>query len=307
MGRRGLALLGAGLLASGCAGSTVTTADSREYRAPELLNRATHGPGGQLSVESFGIPGACGAPVVVFFPGGAWQEIGDDIAYRTFCRWLAGRGALVVLAQYRVAPEVRFPTFLDDCASAVAHAARTAEGLGGDPARLILAGHSAGAYNAMLLANEPARLQAVGVAPEQVCGTIGISGPYTSDLLRHWSVAEIFQGHTDAQIDARLRMRADSPPALLVTGGLDMVVPPREGRLMAEAIRAAGGKAELVVLPLAGHLGTMASGPWLPPVSGTLDACSGFLRSVAAMGCEPPGLGRPAQPNRRRRPILAAT
>lgn len=89
---------------------------------------------------------AQGAPLVVFFYGGSWQE-GDKAMYRFVGAALAARGCMVAIPDYRLYPQVRFPEFLEDCAAATAFARRLAPA-----APLVLMGHSAGAYNAAMLA-----------------------------------------------------------------------------------------------------------------------------------------------------------
>ena len=78
---------------------------------------------------------AANAPVVVFFMGGNWVKgERDDFAF--VGRALASRGYVVVIPDYRLYPEVKYPDFLDDSAQAVAWTAREIAGFGGDPKRL---------------------------------------------------------------------------------------------------------------------------------------------------------------------------
>ena len=122
--------------------------------------------------------GGTSAPVVVFFYGGGW-ETGDRAMYRFLGASLAARGVVVVIPDYRLHPAVRFPAFMDDGAAAVAWAHMNAARFGGDPSRLFLMGHSAGAQIAALLALDPEYLRAAGLTPEHdVCGVIGLAGPY---------------------------------------------------------------------------------------------------------------------------------
>src|SRR3954451_1929612 len=115
-------------------------------------------------------------PLLVFVHGGGWDS-GDRREYSFVGRALAALGFLVACADYRVFPEVVFPSFVEDLALAanwlVAHAAE----YGGDPQRLILVGHSAGAYNAMMVTLQPERFGAPGLRG-RIKGLVGLSGPY---------------------------------------------------------------------------------------------------------------------------------
>jgi acetyl esterase/lipase len=70
-----------------------------------------------------GIPPATGYPIVVFFYGGTWTS-GTRAEYRFVGEALASRGIVAIIADYRLYPQVRYPDFLNDCASAVEWARR---------------------------------------------------------------------------------------------------------------------------------------------------------------------------------------
>lgn len=120
---------------------------------------------------------AAGWPVVVFFYGGTWNE-GDRADYKFVGEALAARGVLVVVPDYRLYPQVRYPEFLKDSGLAVAYGLAEAKRLGGDPARVFVMGHSSGGYNAAMVALDPRWLAAAGHAPAELAGFIGLAGPY---------------------------------------------------------------------------------------------------------------------------------
>jgi acetyl esterase len=110
----------------------------------------TGSPGGAGTDSAAGTDGAetDGAggslPLVAFFHGGGWVLCGLDSHDET-CRQLAnGTGAIVMSVDYRLAPEHRFPTAAEDAYAATRWLAANGAGLGGDPARLAVAGDSAG-------------------------------------------------------------------------------------------------------------------------------------------------------------------
>ncbi len=154
--------------------------------APRARSRLTeglgYGPGARhrLDVHS-PFPRLAAAPVVVFFYGGGWED-GDRGFYRFAGAALAERGIVAVVPDYRLFPEVRFPGFLEDAAEAVAWVQAEIDAFGGDPDRVFLMGHSAGAYIAAMLALDPAWLsgsRAASLAPlPKLRGVIGLAGPY---------------------------------------------------------------------------------------------------------------------------------
>ncbi|MET0382719.1 MAG: alpha/beta hydrolase, partial [Burkholderiaceae bacterium] len=120
---------------------------------------------------------AFGTPLVIFIYGGAWNS-GQRRDYRFAGEALAARGFAVMVIDYRLFPEARYPDFLQDCARAVGYGLEHAAELGADPQRVFIYGHSAGAYNAAMLALDPRWLQAVGHSPRELAGWVGLAGPY---------------------------------------------------------------------------------------------------------------------------------
>ena len=120
---------------------------------------------------------AAGWPVVVFFYGGSWNR-GEKADYKFAGEALASRGVLVLVADYRLYPEVRYPDFLKDSALALGYGLKEAARLGGDAGRVFVMGHSAGAYNAAMLALDPRWLGDIGRKPSELAGFIGLAGPY---------------------------------------------------------------------------------------------------------------------------------
>ena len=143
-----------------------------------------YGPGDRQRFDVY-LPGksldeadrANGSPLVIFIYGGSWN-MGSRRDYRFAGEALAARGFTVMVVDYRLYPEVRYPGFLEDCARAVGYGLEHARELGADPRRVFLYGHSAGAYNVAMLALDPRWLRAVGHAPDELAGWVGLAGPY---------------------------------------------------------------------------------------------------------------------------------
>ena len=124
-----------------------------------------------------------GWPTVLFIYGGTWNR-GERADYRFVGEALASEGLFTVIPDYRLYPEVRWPDFLYDGALALrwvidrGHKEDSPDGLPIDSAKIYVMGHSAGAYNAAMLALDPRWLAPHGLAPTKLAGWIGLAGPY---------------------------------------------------------------------------------------------------------------------------------
>jgi acetyl esterase len=115
-------------------------------------DRSVPGPAGDIPVRVYRPESDHPLPVVVYFHGGGWT-IGDINTHDTTCQRLAsGVPAVVVSVDYRLAPEHRFPAAVEDCDAATAWVSAHAAELGGDPAKLAVAGDSAGGNLAAVVA-----------------------------------------------------------------------------------------------------------------------------------------------------------
>ena len=221
-------------------------------------------------------------PVVVFVYGGSW-EYGSRQDYLFVAEALARRGILVMVPDYRTYPEVRFPDFLDDTAHAVAFAHRTAVSWGGDPRRVFVVGHSAGAYNAVMLALDPSYLAAAGDNRDAIAGTVGISGPYDFLPIERPDVRAVFSSAPDLSVTQPIGY-ADgrNRPLLLLQGAADETVAPRNTIALAARIQAHGGPVAVRIYPGVGHIGTAAAfAPLFRDRAPTLDDVAKFVTDPA--------------------------
>jgi acetyl esterase/lipase len=194
-------------------------------------------------------------PVIVFFYGGSWQW-GAKGDYRFAAATLARQGFVVAVPDYRLYPEVKFPEFLTDCAAATAFLLRNAESFGGDPAQLFLMGHSAGAYNAAMLALNPWCLNAHGSSPERIAGVVGLAGPYDFLPLRDPVIKDIFSTVPDQKLTQPIIYASESaPPMFLAHGGADTTVLPRNTTALASKLRGHNATVETKIYPALGHIG----------------------------------------------------
>lgn len=195
-------------------------------------------------------------PVLVFFYGGGWNS-GYRAGYAFVARAFAARGFVVVVPDYRLVPQVRFPGFVEDAAAAVRWTVDHVAASGGDPARIGVAGHSAGAHIAMLLALDRRYLAALGV-PNAIKAVVGLAGPYDFLPFDQPSAVAAFAGVPDVHATQPIAfVHADAPPALLLTGDADVTVKPRNTTALDIALRGVGAISEVHMYKGVGHIGIL--------------------------------------------------
>jgi acetyl esterase/lipase len=221
-------------LAGGRAGS---------YPAAEGVPFGSHGQ--SLDIWAPNDQSKAPLPVVVFWYGGGWAK-GDRTSYAFAGRALAKAGFLVVIPDYRKVPEVHFPAFLDDGAEAVAWVEDNIAEHGGDPKRIAFMGHSAGAYEAVMLALDSERLVAAGADPANVKAAVGLSGPYDFyPFDKPRSIAAFSQWPRPEETQPITFVRADAPPLLLVTSDGDETVRSKNANNLGAKLRDLGAPVEV--------------------------------------------------------------
>ena len=196
---------------------------------------------------------AADLPVIVFFYGGSWAS-GSRGDYGFAARALAAQGFVVVVPDYRLVPQVRFPAFVEDGAAATAWTAANIGQFGGDAGRIAVAGHSAGAYIAAMLALDPRWLAAT---PGVIKAAVGLAGPYDfAPFVPGGAADRAFGAAADVAATQPINfVRGDAPPLLLLTGADDDTVQPRNSRALAAKVTARGGDARLIEYQGTGHIG----------------------------------------------------
>jgi len=200
--------------------------------------------------------GSAARPVIVFIYGGSWQS-GERQDYAFVGRALAERGFLVAIPDYRLVPEVRFPGFLEDNAAAFKWVVANASRFGGDPSRIVLIGHSAGAYNAAMLALDPRWL---GSDRRAVKGFVGLAGPYDFLPLDDPSTIAAFGGEKNLATTQPINFAsAGDPPSLLLHGAKDDLVYTRNSQGLRDRLVGAGVDARLKIYGELGHIGMITA------------------------------------------------
>lgn len=250
----------AGLLAAltACSGQALVNGltPSNGYRHHAGL---TYGEHARQRLDVYAPDGAAGdAPVVVFFYGGRWSE-GDRTGYKFVAQYLTSRGAVAVIPDYRLHPDVGFPAFIEDGAAAVAWARANAAGYGGDPGRLFVMGHSAGGHIAAMLATDGRYLAAVGGDRGWLAGMIGLAGAYEFLPLTDADLKTIFGPESEWPRSQPVNfVDGGEPPMLLLHGTADTTVHAEDSEILARKVEAAGGEAQLRLYPGVGHVRILA-------------------------------------------------
>lgn len=218
-------------------------------------------------------------PVVVFFYGGSWNS-GDRESYGFAARALAARGFVVVVPDYRLVPQVRWPGFVADGAAALQWVVANIAAHGGDAARIGVMGHSAGAHIALLLALD----RRWGVA-DHIRAAVGLAGPYDFRPFEPGGAAEAALGNAPDLADTQpiSFARADAPALLLLHGDDDETVRPRNSERLAAAVVARGGQASVKLYPGIGHIGILLalSKPFRGKAPVLVDASNFLLTSLS--------------------------
>lgn len=196
-----------------------------------------------------------GWPVVLFFYGGSWND-GQRADYAFVGSALAARGLLTLVADYRLFPQVRYPDFLHDCAQATAWALASLGAHGGDVMRLFVMGHSAGAYNAAMVALDARWLRAAGSAPERLAGWLGVAGPYDFVPIQNPKVQPVFH-HPQVPLDSQpiRHVSASAPRSFVAAAASDSLVNPQRNSVqLATALKGAGVPTTLKLYERTNHL-----------------------------------------------------
>ena len=237
-----IGLIGAGAaLVAACSPLTLFATFTPKDPASRLGTDQAYGDQPRQRLDVYAPRRAAGAaPVAIFFYGGSWDS-GRRQDYGWVGQALAAKGFVTLVPDYRIYPQVSYPGFLQDGAAAVRWAVRHAAEYGGDPGRIVLVGHSAGAYNALMLALDTAYLKDAGVDPRVVRAVAGLSGPYDFLPLDGPITRRTFGQAPDLAATQPLAyVSAAAPPAFLATGDADTVVYPRNTVALAKALRGSG-------------------------------------------------------------------
>lgn len=195
--------------------------------------------------------------LVFFIYGGSWMS-GDKAEYRFVARNLTRQGYTVVIADYRLYPEVRFPVFVEDSAQALAWTWTKLGRWSVKENGVFLVGHSAGAHIAMLLALDARYLTHYDLNPEQLAGVVGLSTPADFAATLGAKYRPIFTDDAGLQAAQPIRyVSAKTPPILLIHGLDDGLVYPSNTKNLSDSLQAVGAPVQVAFYADMGHVGTV--------------------------------------------------
>jgi acetyl esterase len=229
----------------------VTLMDEPAPALPRIEDLRVPGPAGTIPARLYGPSIGTPLPCVAYFHGGGWVQ-GDLETHHGLCARLAQHaGAVVVAFDYRLAPEHKFPAAVEDCLAAYRWLRAQARELGGDPARVAVAGDSAGGNLSAVVS----QLSAPTVPTCQALIYPAVDFSFETESHRDmenghviprdrvlWYMAQYLREDKDMADLRASPLRAPSlagqPPTLIVTAGFDPLRD--EGKAYADRLRAAG-------------------------------------------------------------------
>ena len=196
--------------------------------------------------------------VIIFYYGGNWDS-GERADYKFAAEALVGHGYIVVIPDYRVYPEVLFPDFMADPVSAAKWVKTNIKKYNGDANKVFLAGHSAGAHIAVMMAINPEYLAQVSLKPNDFAGVIGLAGPYDFLPLKSERLKIIFGLESQQWKSQPINfVDGNNPPLFLAIGTKDNTVWPRNSINLAKKIKQKNGLVEVHEFASYGHVDMVA-------------------------------------------------
>lgn len=187
------------------------------------------------------------APILVFIHGGYWQRL-DKNDFDYVAAPFVTAGAAVVNVNYTLAPRATIDEIVRQVRAAIAWTWREAKSFNGDPARIHVAGHSAGGHLTAMAALTRWEGFAPGLPPDVVKSAVAISGLYELEPVRHTYLNDTLK--LDAAAARRnspaLFVRKDAAPLALAVGSGETPEFLRQQRDFAKALAKAGAASEAV-------------------------------------------------------------
>jgi acetyl esterase/lipase len=221
----------------------------------EVTRGLSYGP---LARQKFDLyhaaPGIDRKAIVIFYYGGGWRR-GARETFRFVGAALASQGFTAIIPDYGLFPQVVFPAFMDDAALAYSYVQNHLNA--GKKDRIVLMGHSAGAYIAALLALDPSYLAEAAPGAPPPAAVVGLAGPYAFDPTSWPRTAPIFAAAAENPDSARpvAFASAKAPPMFFSRGDKDDVVGAFNADDLAGALRDNGVVVENKIYPGLGHVG----------------------------------------------------
>jgi acetyl esterase/lipase len=212
------------------------------------------------------VPARTRFATIVYTYGGGWHS-GSGKSSIPIAQKLQSLGYGCALVSHRLWPPDPFPAQAEDVAAAFAWTKANIAARGGDPERVILAGHSSGAHLSLLLATDPRFLAKYHLSARDVAAVIGLSTPLDlsphpdghgyGDMLLAGAGAGVFRRDLAMLKDASpiSHLDSDLPPTLLLVGQQDFPMLADDARAFIAKTNSLGASVEFSVIPGKDHMG----------------------------------------------------
>lgn len=198
-------------------------------------------------------PTVDGLPVVIFIHGGSWQK-GDKEGYGFVGRSLAQAGYVTAVIEYRLAPKNIYPDYVNDSVSAISWVYQNIAQYGGNPNKLFVMGHSAGAFNAVAAVDDARYWDKSNVPTSAIKAVIGLAGPYSYDFRKFDSKVAFPSNLLPEDVMPDSHVRPDAPPHLLLIAEKDELVGIKNMLKMKRGLEQAKVPVETAVVPKVNHI-----------------------------------------------------
>lgn len=242
-------------LSSAAAIAYAAQAEASGRDAPDPVERVSYGTDRGQRLDIYAPDRADSLPVLLFFHGGAW--INGHLGWLRFMApAVLALPAVFVAATYRLAPRCRWPAQEEDARAALALVQARAAHWGGDPDRIVIAGHSAGGQLAALIALKGERPPLAACMPVSAPLDLRYGDvPVESDAGRVYRYLLSERGQDQAASPLAFT-EGNQLPFHLMWGERDLDRVRDSGERMAAALQQAGGPVSHAVLPDASHFDT---------------------------------------------------
>lgn len=197
-------------------------------------------------------------PVIIFVHGGAWKD-GSKDDYLFVGESLTKAGYVTVVISHRLAPQYKYPDYVRDTALAIKWTRDNIAQYGGNPDKMVVMGHSSGAFNVVEAVDNSRWLQEVNVPVSAIKAVVGIAGPYSYDFRTDDTKTAFPANATPEQVMPVYHIRKDAPPHLLLYGSSDRRVKPKNTQDLLQALHQQQIPATLEIIDGAGHVSIMAA------------------------------------------------
>jgi acetyl esterase/lipase len=226
-------------------------------------------------------PQKTASPVVIFIHGGSWRH-GRKDQYRFAADAFHRLGYTVVLPDYIKYPnkEANYPSFAIDAAKAVAWVKANIDDYNGDSNNVFLAGHSAGAHTALMVATDSQFLSAEGLSESDLRGVAGIAGPYS--FIPDWKVTKAVFGPPENYplMDALNYVDGKEPSTILLHSQGDTQVGQYNQDKLGAKLKAMNVDVETVLYTGIGHIDMVTHlHPWFKKQSDVAGDIDRFFRA----------------------------